>query len=191
MTTKRTMWVLTAVSVALAMMIPAVSSAVVQKEENVVIIEETDVKAIETVEETVSETKCMITFNLKGWSIFYRRLKGEGEITCDNGQRATVKLSAHGGGITFGKQEIKNGHGTFTRVRDISELFGSYATSEAHAGAKKSANAQAMTKGKVSLAFSGTGRGYDVGFSFGGLSITPVEGMEENAARSVEKTKGN
>ncbi len=191
MTTKRTMWVLLAAAVALAIMIPAISSAVVQREEKVVIIEETDVKSIETAQETVSETKCSITFNLKGWSIFYRRLRGEGEITCDNGQRATVELSAHGGGITFGKQEIKDGHGTFTRVRDISDLFGSYATSEAHAGAKKSANAQAMTKGKVSLAFSGTGRGYDVGFSFGGLSITPIGGRGEDTARSGEKTKGD
>lgn len=136
-------------------------------------VEET--KTIETVEKVKAETRCHITFDLKGWSVFYKRAKGEGTIKCDNGQTSNVALSAHGGGITFGKQEIRDGHGTFSLVSDISKLFGSYASSEAHAGAKKSAAAQALTKGNVSLAFSGTGHGYDLGFSFGSLKITPIE----------------
>ena len=39
--------------------------------------------------------------------------------------------------------------------------------SEAHAGAVRSSKAQAMTKGEVSLALAGTGKGWDVGISFG------------------------
>lgn len=146
-----------------------------------------EVEKVETVEANY-KTRCRINFDLKGWSVFYRRAKGTGLITCDNGQSSPVQLSAHGGGITFGKQEIKDGHGTFTKVKDIGKLFGSYAASEAHAGAKKSADAQALTKGKVSLAFSGTGRGYDLGFSFGRFKITPVEKKEEQTAKTENKT---
>lgn len=119
--------------------------------------------------------KCRITFSLNSWSVFYKRTKGEGVITCDNGQRSRVKISAHGGGVTFGKSEIKNGHGTFSKVNDISELYGGYATSEAHAGASKSADAQAMTKGNISLALSGTGEGVDLGFAFGSFKIKPIK----------------
>jgi hypothetical protein len=54
----------------------------------------------------------------------------------------------------------------------MSELLGSYAAGEAHAGAVKSAQAQVMTKGEVSLALSGTGRGWDLGIAFGKLTIT-------------------
>jgi hypothetical protein len=124
--------------------------------------------------------KCRIEFNLNSWSVFYKRSKGEGVITCDNGQRADVKISAHGGGVTFGKSEITKGHGTFSKVNDISQLYGGYATSEAHAGASKSSDAQAMTKGDISLAISGTGEGYDLGFAFGSFKIKPIKTKKEN-----------
>ena len=114
---------------------------------------------------------CRMTFNLKGWSAFYRTAKGDGTITCDNGQRARVRIVAKGGGITFGKSEIIGGTGRFTGARSIDALFGSYVQSEAHAGAGKSADAQALTKGEVSLALAGTGRGIDVGFAFGKFTI--------------------
>src|SRR6267378_2556874 len=114
---------------------------------------------------------CRMTFNLKGWSAFYRTSKGDGAITCDNGQTAKVRIKATGGGITFGKSEIVGGTGRFTGVRSINELFGSYVQSEAHAGAGKSADAQALTKGEVSLTLAGTGRGVDIGFAFGKFTI--------------------
>jgi len=116
-------------------------------------------------------TDCTMTYNLKGWSAFYKTSKGEGTIRCDNGQSAHVRLKAKGGGITFGKSEIIDGTGRFTGARGISELFGSYVQSEAHAGAGKSADAQALTKGEVSLALKGTGRGMDLGFAFGKFTI--------------------
>jgi len=114
---------------------------------------------------------CTMTFNLKGWSAFYKTAKGDGTITCDNGQKAKVTIKATGGGLTFGKSEIIGGSGKFSGARGIDELFGSYAQSEAHAGAGKSADAQAMTKGEVSLALHGKGRGVDIGFAFGKFTI--------------------
>lgn len=114
---------------------------------------------------------CRMTFNLKGWSAFYKTAKGDGEIHCSNGQSAKVKIRATGGGITFGKSEVIGGTGKFSGARSIDELFGSYVQSEAHAGAGKSADAQAMTKGEVSLALAGTGRGVDIGFAFGKFTI--------------------
>jgi hypothetical protein len=56
-------------------------------------------------------------------------------------------------------------------VRDIREVLGSYATAEAHAGAVRSSKAQVMTKGEVSLALAGTGRGWDLGVAFGKFVI--------------------
>ena len=35
-------------------------------------------------------------------------------------------------------------------------------------------DAQAMTKGDISLAIAGTGKGYDLGFAFGRFKITQV-----------------
>ena len=114
--------------------------------------------------------ECKMTYDLKGWSAFYKTATGGGTITCSNGQSARVKITLEGGGITFGKSEIA-GTGIFTGARDISELFGSYAQAEAHAGVVKSGDAQAMTKGEVSLALSGTGRGIDIGIAFGKFTI--------------------
>jgi hypothetical protein len=120
-------------------------------------------------------TECTMTFNLKSWSAFYKSSKGQGKITCDNGQRASVQIVAKGGGLTFGKSEVIGGTGKFTGARGIEELFGSYAQSEAHAGAGKSAAAQALTKGEVSLALHGKGRGVDLGFAFGKFTITRMK----------------
>ena len=116
--------------------------------------------------------ECKMTYSLSGWSVFYKTATGHGTITCNNGQQATVRVRAKGGGITFGKSEIINGTGDFTGARNISELFGSYAQAEAHAGAGKSVDAQALTKGTVSLALAGKGRGIDIGIAFGKFTIS-------------------
>jgi hypothetical protein len=119
-----------------------------------------------------AKVDCEMTFTMKGWSAFYKTASGEGVIKCNNGQSMNVKLSAKGGGLTVGKSTIEDGHGKFSEVASMSELLGSYAAGEAHAGAVKSAQAQVMTKGEVSLALSGTGRGWDLGIAFGKLTIT-------------------
>ncbi len=114
---------------------------------------------------------CKMTFNLSGWSFVYKQMKGQGKVSCSNGQRADVKIESHGGGFTIGKSDILDGVGTFSDVKDISEIFGTYAQAEAHGGATKGGAAQVMTKGEVSLAIAGGGRGWDVGISLGGFTI--------------------
>ena len=116
-------------------------------------------------------TVCTMLFTMKGWSAFYSTSKGSGTITCDNGQAAEVTLQAKGGGLTAGKSAIREGHGKFSAVEDITELFGSYAAAQADAGAGNSAGAKAMTKGEVSLALSGKGTGVELGVSFGKFTI--------------------
>ncbi len=119
-------------------------------------------------------TVCNMDYNLKGWSAFYKTSSGSGTITCENGQTAKVKISAKGGGLTAGKSEVREGHGKFSEVSDIKELFGSYANAAAAAGAVKSSEAQALTKGEVSLALAGKGTGIELGVSFGKFTITRV-----------------
>jgi hypothetical protein len=124
-------------------------------------------------------TRCSIVFNLKGWSAIYKTMKGEGTITCDNGESAAVAIKTTGGGLTAGKSELIDASGTFSKVKDISETFGGYAQAEAHAGAVGSSGAQALTKGEVSLAIAGTGRGFDLGISFGKFTIRPKDAVAE------------
>lgn len=119
-----------------------------------------------------AEIDCEMRFSTSGWSIFYQTATGTGTITCNNGQRMAVKIRAKGGGLTVGKSTIENGRGEFSGVRDISELLGSYAAAEAHAGAAKSSKAQVMTKGEVNLALAGTGKGWDLGIAFGKFVIS-------------------
>ena len=119
-----------------------------------------------------ADVTCTMTFEMSGWSAFYKTSSGTGRVKCTNGQTATVKLEAKGGGLTVGKSSIENGKGEFSGVKGIEEIFGSYASAEAHAGAVKSSKASVMTKGEVSLALSGTGRGWDLGVAFGALTIS-------------------
>jgi hypothetical protein len=117
---------------------------------------------------------CKLSFNMSGWSAFYKRSSGTGTIRCENGQSMSVRIEARGGGLTVGKSTIENGVGEFSGVHNIRELLGTYVSAEAHAGAVKSAKGQVVTKGEVSLALSGTGRGWDVGVAFGKFVIKPA-----------------
>lgn len=114
---------------------------------------------------------CKMRFDMAGWSAFYKTASGTGNIHCSNGQSMSVKVAAKGGGVTFGKNRIRNGFGEFANVGDIRDVLGSYATAEAHAGTVKSASAQAMTNGKVSLALSGKGEGWNLGVAFSRFTI--------------------
>lgn len=117
-------------------------------------------------------TACTMKYNLKGWSALYKTASGSGMIRCDNGQKANVKISAKGGGLTAGKTDIRDGSGTFSEVSSINELFGRYGSASAAAAAGKGASAMALTKGHVHLALSGTGRGVELGLALGRFSIT-------------------
>jgi len=118
-------------------------------------------------------TKCRMEFNLHGWSIFYETAKGTGVIKCSNGQTSHVVLRVKGGGLTAGKYKL-TGKGEFSEVSGIKELYGAYAAAEVHAGVVKSADAQVVTKGDISLAISAKGRGFDLGVGFSGFKILPA-----------------
>jgi hypothetical protein len=128
--------------------------------------------AVFAADKAATPVNCHMDFSLKGWSAFYKTAEGNGRVTCSNGQSANVKISVTGGGLSFGKMEILDGKGTFTEVQNIDEIFGQYIAAEAHAGAGKSAEASVYTKGEISLAMTGSGRGINIGFDFGKLEIS-------------------
>lgn len=117
------------------------------------------------------DIECKMNFRLSGWSVFYQTATGSGTVHCSNGQSMGVHIRVKGGGLTFGKSQIDNGVGKFSGVSSISEIKGHYADAGVHAGAAKSAGARVMTKGNVSLALSGTGKGWDLGVAFGAFII--------------------
>src|SRR5262245_20646360 len=94
-------------------------------------------------------TSCEMRFDLEGWSAFYKTAAGEGVVDCDDGHRARVVLESRAGGLTFGRSSIIDGIGHFSLVHDVGEIFGDYASAEAHAGLGASSNVQVVTKGPV------------------------------------------
>ena len=114
---------------------------------------------------------CELHYNLTGWSMFYKTSSGTGTITCDNGASIPVKISAKGGGLTVGRTTITDGRGKFSGAYSLNDLLGTYAAAEAHASASRANDAQAMTKGDISLALAGTGRGWSIGIGFGKFVI--------------------
>ena len=123
-------------------------------------------------DKTKTTAKCHMDFNLKGWSVFYKTAEGNGSVTCSNGQHTKVQINITGGGLSFGKMEILDGKGTFSEVLNIDEIFGAYVAAEAHAGAGKSAQASVYTKGEISLALTGSGRGLNIGVDLAKLEIS-------------------
>lgn len=117
-------------------------------------------------------TSCTMTYKLSGWSFVYKQYDGIGNISCSNGQRAQVALASKSFGFTIGKSEIE-GTGVFSEVRNLNEIYGSFAALEGHAGATKSVDGQVLTRGEISLALSGKGRGIDIGVTLGALKISP------------------
>jgi hypothetical protein len=118
---------------------------------------------------------CEMKFSLTGWSALYKHAEGKGVVTCTNGKSYPVTIVAVGGGLTVGKYKVEDGTGKFSEVFSTDEIFGSYAQGEAEAGLVKSAMAQVLTKGNVSLALAGTGGGVNIGISFGKFTITKTK----------------
>ena len=114
---------------------------------------------------------CDMTYTLKGWSAVYKTAKGEGTITCTNGDSAPVEITVKGGGLTFGKTDIYNGKAEISGVQSINDVYGSYAAASAHAGVVKAGAVAILTKGNVSIALSGSGEGMDVGIDFSDFTI--------------------
>jgi hypothetical protein len=115
---------------------------------------------------------CTMTYHLSGFSLAYKQYDGTGNISCNNGQHAQVALSSKSIGFTIGKSEIE-GTGVFSDVKNLNEIYGSFIALEGHAGATTSVDGQVLTRGEISLALSGKGRGIDIGVTLGMLSISP------------------
>ena len=113
---------------------------------------------------------CQLDYRAHAWSIFYKNVTGSGTVACSDGSSARGKLKLHGGGFTLGVSDIEGG-ARFSEVRELDEVFGTYVSAEGHAGAVKSVEGRVMTKGSVSLSQAGKGRGFDLGFAFGGFSV--------------------
>ncbi|HUD41219.1 MAG TPA: hypothetical protein VMR06_04395 [Dokdonella sp.] len=122
-----------------------------------------------------ADLDCKLRFTLSGWAAVVKHAEGTGTVTCENGQSMQVKIEAKGGGLTVGKYRIDDGRGTFSDVRTINDVLGTYAEGEAQAGAVKSGSAQVLTKGTVSLALAGTGEGVGLGVSVGAFTISRVK----------------
>ena len=120
---------------------------------------------------------CTMTYKLKGWSFAYKQYDGIGEVSCSNGQRASVVLESKSLGFSIGVSEIE-GTGQFTELKDINEIYGTFMSLEGHAGVTKSAAGQVLTRGIISLALSGEGRGFDIGVTLGGLKISRPEAAD-------------
>jgi hypothetical protein len=118
--------------------------------------------------------KCHLTYELAGWSAIYQHATGSGHVVCDNGQRAAVTLSIHGGGLTAGKFRV-SGRGDISNVYTIHDVFGSYAQAGASAGAVNSGTAQVLTKGTTSIALTGTGEGVNLGVAVDKFDIEPAK----------------
>lgn len=118
-----------------------------------------------------ADLSCKMSFTLKGWSAIYKSYSGAGTIRCNDGSSMKVKLTSVGGGLTAGKSSIDDGHGDFTGVKSIQSIPGDYVSGGAGAGAVKSAGGQVLTKGEISMAISGTGRGWDAGVDLGKFTI--------------------
>jgi hypothetical protein len=117
------------------------------------------------------DLSCRLRFEMQGWSAIYKTATGNGTVTCDNGASMKVKLESKGLGLTAGKSSIDVGKGVITGLRNVKDVLGSYAAADASAGAIKSGEVAVLTKGEVSLALSGTGRGWDAGVSLSDFTI--------------------
>ncbi|WP_293705930.1 MULTISPECIES: hypothetical protein [unclassified Stenotrophomonas] len=129
------------------------------------------VGAVAPAAQAAGNIDCELRYNLSGWSAFYKTAEGTGTISCDNGTSFPVKITAKGGGLTVGRTTITDGRGKFTGAYSLNDLVGTYAAAEVHASASRATDAQVMTKGDVSLALAGTGRGWSLGVGFGKFVI--------------------
>lgn len=118
-----------------------------------------------------SDLSCRLKFTMTGWSAIYKTATGSGTVTCTNGTTMKVQLESKGFGLTAGKSTIDEGKGVITGLKEIGDVLGSYAAADASAGAVKAGAATVLTKGEVSLALSGTGRGWDLGVSLSDFTI--------------------
>ena len=113
-------------------------------------------------------TQCELQFDMAG------RAKGEGKITCDNGQTSPVLvLTDNSWGTLFQKTQIKTA-GHFSKAGDIAELFGRYVDFHGSDNAVSEApNTITIWKRNISLAFSGQRDAWNSKAPLGAFQIVP------------------
>lgn len=99
-------------------------------------------------------------------------MDGTGVVSCLNGQSANVKLSMKGGGFTFGSFDIKEGTGTVSGVKSISDIYGGYFAIDGHVGAGKAVEGRSLPFKAIKLNMKGKGRGVNLGFAMGSFKIS-------------------
>ena len=117
------------------------------------------------------DLRCHLTFATSEWSALYASAEGKGTVECEDGTSMPVAISARGAGITAGKWQITDGKGVISRVASIEEVPGNYLAVSGDIGMVKAGTARVLTKGKVSLALAGTGKGFDIGVAVTRFSI--------------------
>lgn len=117
------------------------------------------------------EVSCTLKFSSTQWSVLYEHAEGTGTVTCDNGKKMEVDISAKGVGLTAGKWRIEHGTGKFSHVAKIRDVLGTYAALSANVGLVKSGTVQVLTNEKVSLALAGSGDGFDLGVTISQFKI--------------------
>jgi len=98
---------------------------------------------------------------------------GTGIVACSDDTALPVVVQAPGAGFTVGKPRITSGTGRFAYVRQISDVFGTYAQGELYAGIVNSGETGLLTNGKVSLGIAVKGEGNDLGIDMAGFTIRP------------------
>lgn len=114
---------------------------------------------------------CTLKFSSTQWSALYEQAEGAGTITCDDGTKMDVDITAKGLGLTAGKWKINHATGKFTHVSRLREVLGTYASLSANVGLVKAGTVQALTNGKVSLVIAGSGDGFDAGLTISQFKI--------------------
>lgn len=117
------------------------------------------------------EVSCTLKFSSTQWSALYEHAEGTGTVTCDDGKRMEVDISAKGLGITAGKWKIERATGKFTQVAKLRDVLGNYAALSANVGLVKAGTVQVLTNGKVSLVLAGSGDGFDAGVTISQFKI--------------------
>jgi len=116
---------------------------------------------------------CTLRFQLSGWSASYERVDGTGIVVCADDTSLPVFVQARGEGLTTGRPKVTAGTGKFAGVRQISDVLGSYAQGDVHAGVAQSGETNLLGNGKVSLALAGKDEGFDLRSSIAGFAIHP------------------
>jgi hypothetical protein len=115
---------------------------------------------------------CTIRFQISGWSAIYERVDGTGIVACSDDTSLPVEIQARAEGFTVGKPRVISGTGKFASVHQISDVFGTYSESDAHARVSPSGAAE-LTNGKVSLGQIRNGEGHELGVAIAGFTIRP------------------